>query len=196
MYFIRQISIIFCFALYSFKPLSATPSEIIEQVSRSPIPVEHSILLAQILADYQAECERLHLSKMYNEYQSEHAPLQIDPQSIYRIKIHENGTEATVFQANPSCGNFGNLWRATGSIRTFVLVQETVFENWLSGPPETIRVDGQIILVLPLTQDQCSFLDESVLVDVDEECYGALIWEPTVEDFYGYGAPLLLHHEI
>ena len=61
---------------------------------------------------------------------------------------------------------------------------------------KTLKIDGEFVLVLPLTSDQCSFVDESVLVDANDECYAALIWEPTAEDFYGYGTPLMLNHEI
>lgn len=194
--FFRQLGLILCFFIFSLKPIVAMPIEILEQISNSSIPEEHTVLLAQILDDYHTECERLHLSKMYSEHQPEDPILHLDAQSIYRIEIHQNGTEATVFQANPACGYLGNIWRATGSVRTFLLVGGVVYENWLSGPPQTLRIDGQIILVLPLTPDQCFFLDESVLVDLNDECYAALIWEPTGEDFYGYGTPLMLNHEI
>ena len=196
MYFFRQFGFILFIFIFSLKPVVAMPVGILEQISNGSIPQEHTTLLAQILADYEAECERLHLSKMYIDYQNEYPILRLDPQSIYRIKIHHNGTEATVFQANPSCGYLGNIWRATGSIRTFVLVEDMVFENWLSGPPETFRIEDQIILMLSLTQEQCSYLEESVLVDLDDDCYGALIWEPVAGTFYGHGKPLLLNQEI
>lgn len=169
---------------------------IIEQINRTSVPEVHLEKLFTILDKYQSECERLYTSDLYIEYEEPTPKITIDPQAIYRLKIHANGSEATVFQANLACGNFGNAWRATGSIRTFLFVGETVYENWLSGAPQTMKIDGQFILLLPLTQDQCFFLDESVLVDVDDECYAALIWEPTAEDFYGYGTPLVLKREI
>ena len=174
----------------------AQDNNLLDQINRTAVPNVHVEKLITILEQYQSECERLHTSDLYIEYKEPAPQIQIDPQSVYRIKIHSNGSEATVFQANPVCGNFGNAWRAIGSIRTFILVEDTVYENWLSGPPQTFRIEGQIIVVLPLTQDQCSFLDESVLVDVGDECYAALIWEPAAEDFYGYGTPLVLKHEI
>lgn len=169
---------------------------IIEQINRTSAPKVHVEKLVAILEKYQSECERLYASDLYVEHMEPAPNIKVDPQAIYRIKIHSNGSEATVFQANLFCGDFGNAWRATGSTRTFLLVGDTVYENWLSGSPQTLKIDGQFILVLPLSSDQCSFVDESVLVDVNDECHAALIWEPTAEDFYGYGSPLVLKHEI
>jgi hypothetical protein len=169
---------------------------IIEQINRTSVPKVHLEKLVTILEKYQSECDRLYTSDLYIDYEEPAPKIQVDPQAIYRVKIHSSGSEATVFQANLFCGNFGNAWRATGSTRTFLLVGDTVYENWLAGPPQTLKIDGEFVLVLPLTSDQCSFVDESVLVDANDECYAALIWEPTAEDFYGYGTPLMLNHEI
>ena len=189
------MSTIFALALGT-NSLFAQDADIIDQISRSAVPKTHLGTLLKIINEYQVECERFHTSEIYSEYIEPIPVLQIDPQSIYRIKVHQNGLEATVFQANPKCGKFGNIWRATGSIRTFVLVNDSIFENWLSGPPETLNIDGQIVLILPLDQEQCSYLDENVIVDVADDCFGALIWEPAAGDFYGYGTPLFLNLEI
>ena len=178
------------------QPLWSQDNDIWEQISRTAVPTHHLHTLADIISDYESECERFQQSSMYASNHEPSSGLHIDPQAIYRVKIHDSGLEATVFQANPVCGDFGNIWRATGSIRTFILVNDAVFVNWLSGPPDTVRIDEHIVLVLPLDPEQCAYLDESIIVDVDNVCYGALIWEPIAGDFYGYGASSLLNLEI
>ena len=109
------------------------------------------------------------------------------------MKIHKSGLEATIFYASLDCGRLGDVWGATGAIKAFVLVDDLVFENWLSAPPETVILeDKEVVLILPLLRDDCNNLDNQSIIETSDGCYGAVIWNEEIESFFGHGYPLSL----
>ena len=141
----------------------AANSSILDQLSKVPMPENHVSLLAEILSEYQQECDRISLSNLYFSEVDTVAELYINPRSIYRMKIHKSGLEATIFYASLDCGCLGDVSGATGAIKAFVLVDDLVFENWLSAPPETVILeDKEVVLILPLLRDDCNNLDNQV----------------------------------
>lgn len=171
----------------------AANGSILDQLSKVPMPENHVSLLAEILSEYQQECDRISLSNLYFSEVDTVAELYINPRSIYRMKIHKSGLEATIFYASLDCGRLGDVWGATGAIKAFVLVDDLVFENWLSAPPETVILDDkEVVLILPLLRDDCNNLDNQSIIETSDGCYGAVIWNEEIESFFGHGYPLRL----
>ena len=188
---IKLILVSFC--ILNCRPLLATDSGILDQLSKVPIPELHFTLLDEIIAEYKQECDRVSLSNLYFSKVDVVAELYINPRSIYRVKIHKSGLEATIFYASMDCGRLGDIWGATGAIKAFILVNDLVFENWLSAPPETVVLeDKEIVLILPLLRDDCNVLDTQSIIETSDGCYGAVIWNEEIESFFGHGYPLSL----
>ena len=181
------------FGMFYGQLIVAANGSILDQLSKVPMPENHVSLLAEILSEYQQECDRISLSNLYFSEVDTVAELYINPRSIYRMKIHKSGLEATIFYASLDCGRLGDVWGATGAIKVFVLVNDLVFENWLSAPPETVILEGkEVVLILPLLRDDCNVLDTQSIIETSDGCYGAIIWNEDIESFFGHGYPLRL----
>ena len=169
------LSLLLVYVWFFTAPLGAyaTDHDFIAQLDEMDIPSEHKKFIKRILFKMEAQC----LGRGDLEF-------ELNPFSISRLLISDNGTQATIFSPLVYCEKL-DLWNSTTGKRTYILVADKVFESWLMVPPKRLIVDDKLALMLSLDSSQCEFLSDQVFLDAVETCYSILRWIPEAESFQG-----------
>ena len=144
------------------------------------IPKLHQSYIEQFILEKENQCLRHGID----------LEIEIDPYAIYTLMIADDGTMATIFHAVLNCAGKGNLWSSISGTKTFILVDDQIFENWFTAPPKRLIVDGSIALLLSLDGTQCDFSNKDLAINLVTSCHALVHWKSEAKTFYGFGSPL------
>ena len=147
--------------------------DFIAQLDEMDIPSAHKNYIKRILFKMEDQCLR-----------RGDLEFELNPFSISRLLISDNGTQATIFSPIVYCEKL-DLWNSTTGKRTYILVADKIFEIWLMAPPARLILDDQLALVLSLDSSQCGFMSDKVSSGTVETCYSILRWNPEAQSFQG-----------
>lgn len=138
------------------------------------LPYNHVKIIRVITDDHRETCyQRLESRLKEGETLLSDSEFVVNPFTISQAKV-STSTKVTIFIRNFSCAG-ENLWKATGTIKAYVIARNNVFTAWVSGPPFIIRDRKKYILVLPQHQALCS--------DLDHICQSLATWDNLEQSF-------------
>ncbi len=150
------------------------------------LPHSHRLLIEEIAIDHRLICEDKLGQRFYLEGGAVFADgFIVNPYTVSQLKVSKT-TKATIFFQDFECAG-DNLWRATGSIQVFILLNNKIFKAWVSGPPHVIAKEGVPILILPQHEAVCRNYNLT-----SSNCSSAFSWDDKNSEFVLInGAPVI-----
>ena len=146
----------------------------------SNIPNSHLRYLMGLIDDVSYNCGEIRPAISENELKNR----------LERFPIHKSGTQATIYQKTYDCSGRGDIWAATGTIETLILVNNQAYMATVAAPPSTVEIEEVIYLWLDLDPSQCAYVDDWIIINQRAGCVVPFTWEAELEVFYGHGTAL------
>lgn len=146
----------------------------------SNIPNSHVRYLMGLIDDVSYACGEIRPTISENELKNR----------LEYFPVHQSGTQATIYQKTYDCSGHGDIWSATGTVETLILVNDQAYLATVTAPPSTVEIDEVVYLWLDLDPSQCAFMDDWIIIDQRVGCVAPFIWDTELEVFYGHGKAL------
>lgn len=143
--------------------------------------------VVRILSDFQQQCESAQtevLPEIDAELKKESfANLLVDDGAIYEIEITSGGKKSTVVYTAFNCSNVGYAWCGSGGCRSFLVVDDVVFDwNILGGKPFIAKSQDQVFVVSATAGFACT--DSSGEQGFgSSDCYTFTFWDEQTKTF-------------